>query len=106
MARWPVYADSELAGLCRLCRGRYMPTLPAVAGRLRCPEYADSQVAGICRPLTVAKLLHRGRVGRALEEGRQLANSADVAFLRSRLQLAHAHVVDHALAQRRTSASR
>src|SRR5258706_15411718 len=52
MARWPVYADSELAGLCRLCRGRYMPTLPAVAGRLRCPEYADSQVAGICRPLT------------------------------------------------------
>jgi hypothetical protein len=47
-----------------------------------------------------------GGVGRAPEEGGQLANSADVGFLSLVLQLAHAHVLDHALAQRCTGANR
>ena len=39
--------------------------------------------------------------GERLEEGGELAHRADVAGLRLGLELAHAHVVDHALAQRR-----
>ncbi len=47
-----------------------------------------------------------GCVGLASEEGSQLANGANVGVLSLVLQLAHAHVVDHALAQRCTCANR
>jgi len=42
-----------------------------------------------------------GSVGRSAEEHGQLANSTDVACLRVLSKLAHAHVVEHAMAQRR-----
>ena len=46
---WPVDADSELAGICRSRRGRYMPTAPPPPPRrggritptLKWPDYAD-----------------------------------------------------------------
>src|SRR5712671_4612398 len=50
--------------------------------------------------LEQADLVRRGRVGRALQvRGKPLA-AADVASLRVRVELARAHVLDHALAQR------
>lgn len=65
----------------------------------------DGRGAGIDQvQLEVAQVLDGGGVGRALKELGQLANGADVGFLRPRLQLAHAHVFDHALTQRRTRA--
>ena len=52
---WPEHADSGLAGLCRLCFGRKMPTPHHAASRLRWPEHADSRVAGLCRSLTACR---------------------------------------------------
>jgi hypothetical protein len=49
--------------------------------------------------LEIAQVLDGGGVGRALEKDGQLANGADVGVLGLRLQLAHAHVFDHALTQ-------
>jgi hypothetical protein len=49
---WPIYADSALADLCRLCTGRYMPTPTSTAASLNWPDYADSRLAGICRSVT------------------------------------------------------
>ena len=40
-------------------------------------------------------------VGRAREKAGKLAYGADIAGLRLGLKLAHAHVVEHALTQRR-----
>ena len=56
--------------------------------------------------LEAPQVFDGGGVGRALEEGGQLAHGADVGCLRLVLELAHAHVVDHALAQRRDGRSR
>ena len=42
---WPVYADSQVAGICRLRAGRQMPTPPPDQPVLRWPDYADSEVA-------------------------------------------------------------
>jgi hypothetical protein len=56
--------------------------------------------------LEATQILDSGGVGRASQEGGQIANGADVGFLRLVLQFAHAHVVDHALALRRDGLSR
>ncbi len=65
----------------------------------------DGRRAGVDQvQLEVAQVLDGGGVGRALQELGQLANGAYVGFLGPRLQLAHAHVFDHALTQRRARA--
>ena len=51
--------------------------------------------------LEATQVLGGGGVRRAAEEGGELAHGADVALLRVLGELAHAHVVEHALAQRR-----
>ena len=57
---WPDYADSTVAGLCRLRTGRitaitgwpvYADT-SAHSPAPRWPDYADTEVAGLCRSLT------------------------------------------------------
>jgi hypothetical protein len=45
----------------------------------------------------LAQIVGGRDVRRSLEEDRQAAHRADVACLGSRLQLAHAHIVEHAL---------
>jgi len=50
--------------------------------------------------LKAAQILSGCSVGRSLEKDGQATNCANVAGLGSRLQLAHAHVVEHALTQR------
>jgi hypothetical protein len=50
--------------------------------------------------LETAKVLGRGRVGRAADEGRQSLHAADVVTARVLGEAAHVHVFDHALAQR------
>ena len=50
--------------------------------------------------LEQADLVGRGRVGRALQVRGEPLAAADVASLRVRVELARAHVFDHALAQR------
>jgi len=65
---WPVYGDSALAGIRRLSRGRYMPTLAwpdyadtgVTSPATRWPDYADSEVAGLRRSLTRAVQLDSG----------------------------------------------
>ena len=49
--------------------------------------------------LEAPKVLGGGGIGRAAEECGQLANGADVAVLRVLGKLAHAHVVEHAMAE-------
>jgi hypothetical protein len=51
--------------------------------------------------LEAAQVLNGGAVGRALEEDGELAHRAQIASLCLGLELPHAHVVEHALAQRR-----
>src|SRR6202140_4233037 len=50
--------------------------------------------------LVAPQVLDGGGVGRAPEESGELTDHADIAGLRLRCELAHAHVVEHALAQR------
>src|ERR1700724_1888373 len=50
--------------------------------------------------LVAPQVLDGGCVGRAPEESGELTDHADITGLRLRCELAHAHVVDHALAQR------
>jgi hypothetical protein len=50
--------------------------------------------------LEQADLVSRGRVGRALQVRGEPLAAADVDSLRVRVELARAHVLDHALAQR------
>jgi hypothetical protein len=56
--------------------------------------------------LEAAQVLNGGAVGRALEEDGQLAHRAQIASLCLGLELPHAHVVEHALAQRRDARCR
>ena len=51
--------------------------------------------------LVAPQILDRGRVGRAPKKGGELPHDADVVALRLVRELAHPHVVDHALTQRR-----
>jgi hypothetical protein len=51
--------------------------------------------------LEAAQVLGSGGVWRAAQEGGELAHGADVALLRVLGKLAHAHVLEHALTQRR-----
>ena len=51
--------------------------------------------------LVAPQILDRGRVGRAPKEGGQLSYRANVMALCLVRELAHPHVVDHALPQRR-----
>src|SRR5260370_26566772 len=50
--------------------------------------------------LVAPQVLDGGGVGQAPEECGELTDNADITGLRLRCELAHAHVVDHALAQR------
>src|SRR6202022_3609938 len=50
--------------------------------------------------LVAPQVLDSGGVGRAPEESGELTDHADITGLRVRCELAHAHVVDHVLAQR------
>ena len=50
--------------------------------------------------LVAPQVLNGGGVGRAPEESGELTDHADITGLRLRCELAHAHVVDHALVQR------
>ncbi len=54
--------------------------------------------------LEAAQIFDVAVSGERPEEGGKLANGADVGGLRVGLELAHAHVVEHALAQRRDGA--
>jgi hypothetical protein len=56
--------------------------------------------------LKAPQILDGGAIGRAPEEGGEPAHGADVGSLRLVAQLAHAHVVEHALAKRRDRANR
>ena len=56
--------------------------------------------------LVVAQVLHRGAIGRAPQIAREPAHRADVRTLRLGGELAHPHVVEHALAQGADGTSR
>ena len=56
--------------------------------------------------LVAPQILHAGAVGRAPKEAGKLAHRANVVALRLVGEFAHAHVVDHAPAQRRDALSR
>ena len=64
-----------------------------IDGRRRCAGLDHVQLEG-------PKILGSGRVRRSLEIGGEPANGADVVDLGLAVELAHPHVVDHALAQR------
>jgi hypothetical protein len=56
--------------------------------------------------LVAPQILHRGRVGRTPKEGGQLTHRANVLALRLVHELAHPHIVNHALAQNADALSR
>src|SRR4029077_10486776 len=56
--------------------------------------------------LEAPQVLSARGVGRGLEEGSETAYCTKIAGLRLGLELAHAHVLEHALAQRRDGRSR
>jgi hypothetical protein len=56
--------------------------------------------------LVAPQILDRGRVGRAPKEGGQLSHRTNVMALCLVRELAHPHVVDHALPQRRDPVKR
>jgi len=94
-------------------KDRYAMLSPVLLERLRA-WWRLGHAQGRHRPgacvdqvkLEAPQVLDTGAVRRAAEEGGELANGANVALLRVLGHLAHAHVVDHAMAQRCTRASR
>jgi hypothetical protein len=73
--------------------------------RERCIERDGRHARPDQMQLELPQVFGRGCVWRATQKSGQAAHAADVSFLGSVLHLAHAHVFDHALAQRRNSST-
>jgi hypothetical protein len=56
--------------------------------------------------LVTPQILDRGRVGRTAKKSSELPHHADITALRLVRELAHPHVIDHALPQRRDPVKR